>query len=155
MCDLMPADRARKLSRHFVLGDMLIDATFPQLAEQLDPPAQHFANLERLATLLDALVDRFPPAFEIVSGYRDQALNDACIQAGLPASVRSLHLTGCAADVRPKSDDVDLELVYEWLRGRAIELALHEAVFYPRKGFIHVAVFDPDQPTPSRILMRI
>ncbi|MBI2375163.1 MAG: hypothetical protein HYV07_14300 [Deltaproteobacteria bacterium] len=155
MCVSMPADRARRLSKHFVLGDVLVDSTFPELAGGLDPPPSHLANLERLGVLLDAVADQFPPGFEVVSGYRDQALNDACIQAGLPASVRSLHLTGCAADVRPKNDETDLEVVYEWLRGRALALALHEAVFYPRKGFIHVAVFDPEQPTPSRILMRI
>ena len=150
----MPADRARRLSRHFVLGDLLVDSTFPELALQLTPDARTLQNLERLTSLLDAIVDRFPPGLEILSGFRDVGLNDACRKAGLPASVNSLHLSGCATDVKPKDASLDPEIVYEWLRVRSNELPIHEVVFYPRKGFIHVAVEDREIPTPKRILMR-
>ena len=73
----------------------------------------------------------------------------------LPASLNSLHLSGCAADIQPNDIDLDLEAVFEWLRENSRgDLAIHEAVFYPIKNFIHVAVEDRDNPTPKRILMR-
>ena len=81
-------DRTRKLSRHYMLGDLMVDDTFPELAEQLDPTTEILANLGRLTALLDCIVEQFPPSFEVLSGYRDQRLNDACIQAGRPASVQ-------------------------------------------------------------------
>ncbi len=151
----MPPDKTRQISRHFSLGDLLVDSSFPELADQLDPDADIVDNLGRLTALLDQICDRFPPGFEVLSGYRDQPLNDACREAGLPASVNSLHLHGCAADVRPRGEDIDPETVFEWLRERSPELSLHEAVYYPKKGFIHVAVLNHDAPTPKRILMRI
>jgi uncharacterized protein YcbK (DUF882 family) len=150
----MPVDRTRKLSKHFVLGDMLVDPTFPDLAAQLEPDARSMKNLERLTSLLDRIVDQFPPGLEILSGYRDRRLNDACRKAGLPASVKSLHLSGCAADVKHRDSNLDPEIIYEWLQSRSTELLLHEAVFYPMKGFIHVAVEDREMPTAKRILMR-
>ena len=151
----MPADRSRALSQHYVLGDVLVDSTFPELADTLDPSVEVLVNLGRLTKLLDQIAERFPPRFEVMSGFRDERLNDACREAGLPASVNSLHLTGCAADIMPGSDDLDPEVVFEWLRSTADELALNEAVYYPKKGFIHVAVVDHDRPTPRRILMRL
>ena len=149
----MPVDRARALSKHYVLDELLVDATFPELAAKLDPGALELANLGRLTALLERISARFPPKFSVLSGYRDDALNEACREAGLPASLNSLHLSGCAADVQP-GEDVDLEAVFDWLQIAAEDLGLHEAVYYPKKGFIHVAVVDHDRPTPRRILMR-
>lgn len=151
----MPADRERRLSRHFALGDLLVDSTFPELAKLLDPDPKSLKNLERLATILDRIVDKFSPRWTVLSGFRDPRLNDACRQAGLPASVNSLHLAGCAADIKPADREVDLEAVFEWVREQSRQdLAVHEAIFYPIKNFIHVAVEDRELPTPKRILMR-
>lgn len=151
----MPADRARRLSKHYVLGDFLVDSTFPELAVMLDPDERTLKNLERLAALLDRLTERFPPSWKVLSGFRDQRLNEACRQAGLPASLNSLHLVGCAADVAPQDGELDPEMAFEWLREQAhADLPVHEAVFYPIKGFIHLGVEDRDYPTPKRILMR-
>jgi uncharacterized protein YcbK (DUF882 family) len=151
----MPADRERRLSRHYVLKDLLVDATFPDLAKNLDPDPKALKNLERLTSVLDRIVDRFPPQWTVLSGYRDAKLNEACRQAGLPASLNSLHIGGCAADIQPVDANLDLELVFEWVREQSrSELLVHEAIFYPIKNFIHVAVEDRDNPTPKRILMR-
>jgi uncharacterized protein YcbK (DUF882 family) len=149
----MPS-RDLKLSRHFALGDLLVDATFPELAKMLEPPAPAIDNLKRLTKLLDAICDQFPPGVEILSGYRDSRLNDACRQVGLPASVDSQHLYGCAADIKLRDRDMDPEIVYEWMKSCAEQIQLHEAVYYPLKGFIHVGIDNPAHPTPKRILMR-
>lgn len=150
----MSVDRSQRISKHFELGGLLVDATFPSLALELDPPPKVLANLERLALLLDRIVERYPPKLEILSGYRDERLNNACREAGLPASVKSLHLVGCAADIRLTHAEADPEMAFEWMRASAPELGINEAVYYPKKGFIHVAVINPDHPTPQRILMR-
>lgn len=152
----MAADRTLRLSKHYTLGDLLVDSTFPDLASQLDPSEAQLDNLKRLTAMIDQIVDQFPPAWKVLSGYRDETLNDACRNAGLPASIESLHLFGCAADIEPTGDEVDLESVYEWIsqQSRAGTLAVHEAVYYPNKGFIHVAVESHEKPTAKRILMR-
>ena len=150
----MPVDPERKLSRHFKLGDLLVDSTFPDLAGQLDPGAEVLGNLGRLTALMDQIADQFSTKLEVLSGYRDERLNDACREAGLPASLNSLHLSGCAADIRPSEPDVDLEEVFDWVEKQAESLSVHEAVYYPKKEFIHVAVADPEKPTLRRILMR-
>jgi uncharacterized protein YcbK (DUF882 family) len=151
----MPADRALRLSKHYLLGDMLVDSTFPELALLLEPNSKSLDNLKRLTALIDRIVDQFPPKWTVLSGYRDERLNEACRKAGLPASIDSLHLVGCAADIQP-SEDVDLESVYEWIthHSRAGDLAVHEAVYYPNKGFLHLGVENPEQPSAKRIIMR-
>ena len=151
----MPVDRGRKLSKHYILGDLLVDNNFPDLANVLAPEEPSIQNLERLTRTLDLLCDQFPPGFFVLSGYRDYALNEACRTAGLPASVNSLHLVGCAADVAPKNRELDLEVVYEWVREQARgDFPVQEAVFYPKKGVIHIAIADPDQSSAKRILIR-
>lgn len=150
----MPSDRNRKLSKHFALSDFLVDETFPNLAASLDPDGGAVENLTRLAAIMDRIVESFGTHIKVLSGYRDEALNDACRDAGLPASIHSLHLFGCAADLELQNREVDPETVFNWLRDQADELALGEVVYYPRKGFIHVAVLDTKHPTSRRILMR-
>lgn len=151
----MAIDRERHLSEHFALGAFLVDETFPELAEQLDPSADVLSNLERLARTLDRLEARFPGGWAVRSGYRDTRLNDACRERGLPASVESLHLFGCAADCAPAGGQ-DLEAVFDWLSevGHG-GLDLQEAVYYPNKGFIHLAVPHPEFRRPRRFIMRV
>jgi uncharacterized protein YcbK (DUF882 family) len=151
----MPADRSRRLSPRYVLGEFLVDTTFPELAQKLDPTPTQLSNLERLAAVIERINDQFPARWKVLSGYRDQVLNEACRQAGLPASLDSLHLEGCAADIEPHGGEFDLEAVYEWVRDTSKkDLDVHEAVFYPLKGFIHIGVEDPKRPTQKRVLMR-
>lgn len=151
----MTADRAHALSKHFTLGAFLVDETFPELAEALDPDATTLDHLGRMARVLDVLHDTFEGGWTVRSGYRDAALNDACRDQGLPASLDSLHLLGCAADVAPDGDQ-DLEAVFDWLSAQAhAGLELQEAVYYPKKGFIHIAVPHPDFMRPRRFIMRM
>ncbi|MBK8013777.1 MAG: hypothetical protein IPK13_20810 [Deltaproteobacteria bacterium] len=148
------ADRSRHISRRFTLGDFLVDRTFPDLAAVLEPTEAHIRNLSRLATVLDVLVDEFGGEWVILTGFRDAALNHACRRAGMPASVESLHLDGCAADVKP-DPSVDLERVYRWIGERTRpDLSIHEAVYYPKKGFMHLAVESDVRPSAKRIIMR-
>ena len=150
----MPAESEKKLSEHYRLGDFLVDATFPELAAQLDPNENVMKNLAKLTLIMDQICDKFPSDFQVLSGYRDERLNDACRAAGLPASLNSLHLAGCAADIRATSDELDLEDVFNWIEKEADTLQVHEAVYYPKKDFIHVAIADPENPSLKRILMR-
>lgn len=151
----MAVDHTRRLSKSWVLGDFLVDETFPLFAEKLEPDDKAITNLTRLAEALEPVVERFPGPWRVLSGFRDERLNDACRSAGLPASVDSLHLYGCAADIRLEGREHELEAVFEWI-GEATrrDLAIHEAVYYPMKGFIHVAIEDPRRPSAKRMLMR-
>lgn len=151
----MPADRDRALAPGFSLGAFLVDETFPELAAELDPSDLVIAQLERLAAVLEALEGQFPGGWTVRSGYRDARLNDACRERGLPASVESLHLLGCAADIAPAGEQ-DLEAVFDWIGAPGHHgLDLQEAVYYPNKGFIHVAVPHPEFERPRRFIMRV
>ncbi len=151
----MAQDRARFVSKHYRLGDFLVDAQFSDLAERLMPGTKEVENLERLGQLIDRIVDHFPSGWRVISGYRNLELNEACRKAGRPASVHSLHLEGCAADLQPADENLDLEAVFEWIREHSHrDLPVHEAVYYPMKKMIHVAVVCNEKPSPRRFLTR-
>lgn len=151
----LAVDRSDQLSRHFTLGQFLVDETFPELAAALSPSDEVLESLTRLARVLDAVEDEQPGGWRVRSGYRDKALNTACRDMGMPASIESLHLLGCAADVEPMGDQ-DLERLFDWISVHVHQdLDLQEAVYYPRKGFIHIAVPHPEFKRPRRFIMRV
>ena len=70
--------------------------------------------------------------FEIISGYRSPATNDALRRNGGGVAAHSLHLEGRAIDIRL----ADVKLGD--LRDAAIELQAGGVGFYPQSRFVHV-----------------
>lgn len=148
-------DREQSLSEHFLLKALLVDESFPEMADELVPDEATLGNLKRLAAVLEMVCTEFDGGWTVRSGYRDEALNEACREKGLPASVDSLHLLGCAADLAPDGDQ-DLEAVFDWLSDQGREgTHIQEAVYYPKKGFIHIGVPHADVKQPRRFIMRV
>ncbi len=148
-------DHEQSLSKHFPLKALLVDESFPEMAAELEPDEATLGNLKRLTEILELVCAEFEGGWTVRSGYRDKALNEACRQKGLPASVDSLHLLGCAADLAPDADQ-DLEAVFDWLSALGRQGAeIQEAVYYPKKGFIHIGVPSSDVKQPRRFIMRV
>lgn len=96
-----------QLSKYFTLGDLIKSSTADsQGISNLPDEGSDLDNLTDLAKMLDQLYDNIGP-FDIESGYRSQALNDALgVGAAGEASQaqvskKSLHMQGLAADIVP------------------------------------------------------
>jgi hypothetical protein len=140
----------------FALETFLVDRRFPTLAEKLRPDELAIANLSRLSGVLDRLVDQFPGPWCVSSGFRDAQLNGALRKEGLLASMDSLHLYGCAVDLTIDNPEFDLEAPFEWLKVESRrDLPVHEAILYPAKRLLHVAVKIPRLSTSRRFLTRL
>lgn len=86
--------------------------------------------LDQLHTLADVTGTRAP--FEVISGYRSPATNEALQRRGRGVATRSLHLEGRAIDVR--LSDVALSD----LRDAAMSLRAGGVGFYPQSAFVHL-----------------
>jgi uncharacterized protein YcbK (DUF882 family) len=73
-------------------------------------------------------------AYEVISGYRSPATNEALRNKSSGVAKRSYHMRGMAIDVRlPGYDLKQLQLA-------ALDLKAGGVGYYPRSGFIHVDV---------------
>lgn len=98
------------------------------------PTEQVWANAKRLAMVLDALRDYWGPTV-VDSWYRSPKLNRKV------GGVRnSLHMSGCAADVRPAVTGKSLRDGMEFLAGS--DLKFEEAILEHGRwsSWLHVAV---------------
>lgn len=127
------------LSKDFRLSEFAVSGAYPELA--LPVPPQLLPNVRRLAvTCLQPIRDLWGKPIKILSGYRSRALNDA-----VGGSETSQHRDAQAADVT--TDDI---------RGFCIQLLLEDpkfptgqVIFYPRKGFCHIATPSARYPNPT------
>lgn len=113
----LPAALARidRLLRDFRTGE--VSPIDPQLLDQLH-------------TLAMATGTR--RAFQVISGYRSRATNEALRRHGSGVASHSLHLQGRAIDIRL----ADVPLAD--LRDAAISLQAGGVGFYPQSQFVHV-----------------
>lgn len=70
--------------------------------------------------------------FEVISGYRSPATNEALRQAGRGVARASLHTQGKAIDIRLPGCRLDR------LRDAALALQLGGVGYYPKSNFIHI-----------------
>ena len=119
------------LSPHFLLSELLVSNTHPELASRLRPSATQLGNMRYGVRIL---LEQFRIAnpkirIKVLSGLRSKALNSAV--GGTP---KSLHLLGCAADII--SPDVDLNDLFILLHRP--EYPWRELRLYVKKGYIHI-----------------
>lgn len=86
--------------------------------------------LDQLHALVAVTGSRTP--FEVISGYRSPATNEALRRRGGGVALHSLHLEGRAIDIRL----ADVSLAD--LRDAAISLRAGGVGFYPQSEFVHV-----------------
>jgi len=118
-----------RLSTHFALSEFAVSATHPRLVQPVPPHWVHKATM--LATALQRVRDVCGPV-TITSGYRAPALNLA-----LDGSGTSQHTVMEAVDFRVSDLPQALAVL---LAHRTAEPALGQVIYYPKRGFIHVAL---------------
>lgn len=79
-----------------------------------------------------AVATRTNAAFDVISGYRSAATNEALRRRSGGVAAHSLHLEGRAIDVR--LGDTRLE----WLRDAAVSLRAGGVGYYPESQFVHI-----------------
>lgn len=106
------------------------------------PPRAAWANLQRLAEIIDTMRAQWGPV-QILSAYRSPRVNAAV--EGVP---NSLHLDGRALDFRLAEPELTRSLFHRWLEKRDEMIGLiQEAILYdgPRAR-IHLGLVDRTAP---------
>ena len=120
----MPQTINVQLTRNFKLEEFLKLATHPDNV----PGMQVVTNLQYgVSTILQPLRDKLGKPIIINSGYRNPEYN-----ASVGGVKNSQHLTGCAADIRPK-DPEDFNFMLELLKSFPVDQLLGG------KGWCHVS----------------
>lgn len=138
-------DRNMRLTEHFRIGEFLVSADHPDLAERLRPGPVHVQCIYLLcATVLEPVRQRFDEPLIVLSGYRDLELNRA-----VGGDRLSLHMYGKAADITtPKLKR--LKVFYDAIR-EALPFAYSQLIYYRNRGFIHVALPHPGAAKTAKI----
>lgn len=108
-------DELNRFLRDFRTGEV-----YPMATEVLD-----MLDLARAELKSDGM-------FEVISGYRSPATNEALRAQGRGVAKRSLHMQGRAMDVRLQG--VPTSVLRQYFR----QLALGGVGYYPRSDFVHV-----------------
>lgn len=111
-----------RLSPNFELADLTRSDTARRLGLPNDPPAEHLANLGRLAEALEAVQALLRRPLTVNSAYRSPAVNAAV--GGVPTS---RHALGLAADFTCAGFGPPLEVARAIARsGIAYDQVIHE-----------------------------
>lgn len=130
-------------SPHFTLSEFAVSASRPDLVRPV--PDALRGRVRRLATrLLEPLRAASGSRLKIVSGYRPPPLNKA-----VGGSPTSQHVVAEAVDVVP----LDVPVFALWREVLehvgAFEADLGQAIVYPARGFVHLALPSVRFPAPS------
>jgi zinc D-Ala-D-Ala carboxypeptidase len=132
-----------QLSPHFWLREFLRSQVAARIGRQIVPTDDHVANLRRLClTVLEPLRVSVAATITVTSGLRPEWLN-----ALVGGSVKSSHVSGCAADIvvagwRPP--EVCREIIRLNLPYNQVILEFDE--------WTHVSVPDPGTPIARQVL---
>lgn len=123
--------RSLKLSRNFTLGELLVSSQHPKLAAAMVPTQDQMVNLITLAaTILQPIRDKRMKPVKITSGLRSPELNRA-----IGGAANSDHMLGLAADIEVANAGEGEDLVRF-----AFLIGARQAITYPERRFIHVAI---------------
>jgi zinc D-Ala-D-Ala carboxypeptidase len=133
-----------RISPHFRLEEFAVSHDHPALVRAVPPRCEGFVR--KLADLvLEPARAAIGVPFEITSGFRSIHLN-----AAVGGSATSQHLWAQAADVELRGRPA--LALFDWYRARAAEgapLPHGQLVWYPDRGFVHVALASDRHPGPT------
>ncbi len=126
-----------RLSDNFTLEEFSVSASHPELV--IPVPTGFIGNVRRLVTtILQPAREAYGKPFKILSGFRSAALN-----AKVGGSPTSQHVLAQAGDVAV-TDPLKL---FKGLM--ASSLPLGQVIYYPNKGFVHIATPGARYPRPA------
>lgn len=126
-----------KLTANFRLSEFSVSATHPHLTEPV--PLAFLDKAAALADVLQRVRSQVGAPIKILSGYRPARLNRA-----VGGSSTSQHLFMEAVDFTTTDLRWALEAL---LRLRADSPLLGQVIYYPQRGFIHIALPSTRFPT--------
>jgi uncharacterized protein YcbK (DUF882 family) len=134
-----------QLSAHFRLSEFAISDAYPELVVPV--PTRYQPQLRKLVdTVLEPLRGAFGAPIRVLSGYRSFRLN-----ATVGGSPTSQHLYAEAADLTPTMTTVGRRrpalALFDLLRANALPHG--QAIWYPDRNFVHVALPSVRYPAPT------
>lgn len=138
MSTLAPGDR--QLTPHFRLSEFAVSATHPDLVRPV--PKELHVRVLLLAEQLERVRAQLARPMRILSGYRAETLNKA-----VGGSPTSQHVRAEAADVEVEDARQAFETMLTMIE--ANELTLGQVIWYPSRGFIHIALPSTRFPTAT------
>lgn len=98
------------LSKNFTLDELCHTDTGLPNSPTL---AQEEKLLYLACYILQPIRDKWGP-IQINSGFRSQIVHQALTKSGAPTSKTSQHLNGEAADIKPLTEGITCEVVWDW-----------------------------------------
>lgn len=133
----MPVDD--QLSTDFNLAEFAVSGSYPGLVEPV--PERFIPNVERLVRdILQPMRTMWERSFAILSCYRSKKLNDA-----VGGSESSQHRSAAATDFTT----ADIRALFLKLLQDPDRYPMGQVIYYPKKGFMHVALPSRRYPTPT------
>lgn len=130
------------VSRDFRLTEFAVSASHPHLVRPV--PAGLVPRVQQLASHgLQPVRDAIGRPMRILSGYRSKALN-----AAADGSPTSQHLVAEAADWTCADIDAARTVVLAMVRDGRLR-GLGQIIFYPTRGFNHMALASGQYPRPT------
>lgn len=130
-----------RVSEHFALEEFAVSAQYPELAEPV--PEAFVPHVVVLAEkILEPIRAHFGKPIRINSGYRSARLNKA-----VGGSPTSQHRRAQAADFTIRG--LGMQDVFVALLSREIKVPCGQCIWYPSRGFIHIALPSIKYPNPS------
>jgi zinc D-Ala-D-Ala carboxypeptidase len=139
---------AERLSAHFALDEFLVSQTASRLGIDNRPNSETFANLRRLAGVMEGVRERLGnKPILISSGYRSTILNRA-----IGGATNSAHIRGLAADFTCPGygDPITVcRTLQMHLGDLGIDQLIHEF-----GAWVHLGLADTDE-TPRQMVLTI
>jgi hypothetical protein len=127
------------LTLSFALEEFAVSGSHPELVKPVPP--QYWGNVRLLAeSCLQPIRDLWGKPMEVLSGYRNAALNKA-----VKGSATSQHCVAQAADIT--TDDV--RGLFVLLLTEDEDFPTGQIIAYPKQNFIHIATPSERYPVPS------
>lgn len=127
------------LSANFSLAEFAVSGSFPHLVEPV--PQQFVPNVTKLVTtILQPMRTAWGRPFTVNSGYRSPLLNEA-----VGGSLTSQHRSAAAVDFVT----ADQRALFYSLLAHPDRYPCGQTIWYPKKGFMHVALPSRRYAEPS------
>lgn len=134
-----------RLTPSFTLHEFLASGSHPELVRPIPQAYRTYVRL--LAVLaLQPLRDTIGRSLRILSGYRSPELNHA-----VGGSPTSQHALGQAVDVTTEDVSDAMEALIT-LADQGKLPGIGQVIYYPKRGFIHIALASDRYPTFSPFL---
>ncbi len=136
-----PSPEEPRISPNFTLREFAVSASHPKLVSQV--PRELHPNVLALCMWgLEPLHALHNAPVKVLSGYRSAELNDA-----VDGSPTSQHRKAEASDVTATDVNKLVEDMMELMIQRSV-MGLGQVIYYPSRGFLHIALRSARFPFP-------